>query len=47
MNESCDLWLATSKEKEKKAGKLSGKQADVTTEKFLHFLSWFAWLFIF
>ena len=48
-NESCDLWRATSKEKrkEKKVDKMSGKQADVTTERFLPFLSSSAWLYIF
>ena len=35
------------KRKEKKADKLLGKQADVTTEQFLQFLSSSAWLCIF
>ena len=35
------------KRKEKKAGKLFGKQADVTTEQFIQFLSSSAWLYIF
>ena len=33
--------------KEKKADKLSGKHADVTTERLFQFLSWSAWLYIF
>ena len=39
--------LSHRKRKEKKADKLSGKQADVTTERFLQFLSSSAWLCIF
>ena len=35
------------KRKKKKADKLSWKQVDVTTERFLQFLSSFAWVFIF
>ena len=35
------------KGKEKKADKLPGKQADVTTERLLQFLSMSAWLWIF
>ena len=35
------------KRKEKKADKLLGKQADITTEQFLQFLSSSSWLCIF
>ena len=31
----------------KKADKLLGKRADVTTKRFLQFLTWSAWLWIF
>ena len=42
------IWgLPHRKRKEKKANKLSGKQANVTTERFLQFLSLSSWLCIF